>query len=70
MAQMPFHMQFEMPAFPAMSAMPAMSFPPIFNPMEAMERETMEGETRGLDEPDMANITTKNNTETKGELST
>jgi len=60
---MPFHMQFDIPAFPSMSAMP---FPAIFNPLEVMPRGTEEPEARGMDiDGPMGNITTKNKTEVK-----
>jgi len=61
----PFHMQFDMPAMP-ISLMSPMQFPAIFNPMEAMQRETSDPEARGMDNDEpMANVTTKNQTEIK-----
>merc|ERR1712168_1691183 len=45
--------------------MSMMSFPPIFNPMEAMGREEMDADSRMDVNGPMGNVTTKNKTESK-----
>ena len=73
----PFQMELQLPAGgpgPSFSPfggpsplMSMMSFPPIFNPMEAMGREEMDADARmDVNGGPMGNVTTKNKTESKG----
>jgi len=72
----PFQMELQLPAGgpgPSFSPfggpsplMSMMSFPPIFNPMEAMGREEMDADARmDVNGGPMGNVTTKNKTESK-----
>jgi len=67
---LPFQMDVQVPPFQSFPqsvfpSMNLMSFPPVFNPLEAMGREA-DAEARGMDvDSPMGNVTTKNKTESK-----